>query len=328
MASWEDFTGWGRLMQPAAPQQQQPGVLSDPAMQAAMLSFGLQAMSGGWGNGVQQAAQALGAGAQGAGAYTQQARQRELEEQAIADREAERGERRRSGEAQRQTQLEVARIGANSRQEIAALRAGAALDRVNDRTLIAQMQARQRAEAAAASNYTRQLTAITQDVTLMGNATQRAAAEARARQEYDTTMARIQQLYPVAADVGGQPGGLGAVNPPVPPAAPPSVAPPTVAPINRPPAAAPAAGAPPSAARPPTVNQPYVDVNTPPGPQTLRGPRPAGPPPVTSQAVQQLIALYTRAQSGDAAARRSLEQLLAHPTLGPQARQVLGIGAQ
>ena len=325
MASWEDFTGWGRLMQPATPQQQQPGVLSDPAMQAAMLSFGLQAMSGGWGNGIQQAAQALGAGAQGAGAYTQQARQRELEEQAIADREAERGERRRSGEAQRQTQLEVARIGANSRQEIAALRAGAALDRVNDRTLIAQMQARQRAEAAAGANYTRQLTAIAQDVTMMGNASARAAAEARIRQEYDTTMARIQQLYPVAADGGGQPGGLSTVNPAVPPTA----APPAAAPSARPSTgAAPAAVPPPGAAAPAPPNQRYVDVNTPPGPQTLRGPRPAGPPPVTAQAVQQLTALYARAQGGDAAAQRMLQQILNNPQLGPQARSVLGIGAQ
>lgn len=321
MASWDDFTGWGGLMQPASPQQQQqPGVLSDPAMQAALLSFGLQAMSGGWGNGLQQTAQALGAGAQGAGAYTQHARQRQVEDQAIADRQAERADRRESGEAQRRTQLDVANIGAASRQEIAALHADARLQRVDDRMAISQLQARQRAEAAALAAYTRQLQGHTTDMSLMGNAAARAAADARAHQAYMAEMERVQRLYGGGAPAGApaadapQPGGLNPVNPPV---------------LNRPaapsPAAPPPAANPPPAAAPPIIpGAPGPGVNIPPGPQPLGAPRRQTVAPPNPATVQRIIGLRDQAASGNVQARQTLEQLLANPTLGPQVRSILG----
>lgn len=110
----------GEFMDPAAPPAEGENswskLLQDPVARSALLSFGLQAMTGGWGNGAQQMGQAIGAGATGA-AGTAEAIRQEAQRQsteARADREAE---------AERSNRRGIAQLGADSRAEVAGIRA-------------------------------------------------------------------------------------------------------------------------------------------------------------------------------------------------------------
>lgn len=123
MAGIEDLMGLGGFMQPeATPDGGWTAFLNDPIKRAGLLSFGLQAMTGGWGNGTQQLASALGAGASGMGATAGH-----LQETAEKNRAfTEKGE---EGAANRASHEKIAGITSDSRTEVANIRAQASIDR-------------------------------------------------------------------------------------------------------------------------------------------------------------------------------------------------------
>lgn len=112
----DDQFDFGALLQPV----QQAGddissKMKDPIVRSAMLSAGLQMMTGGWGNGTQQLAAGIGAGAQGAAATAGALQEQGLKDQARQDKMTE-------GAANRASHEKVASIGADSRQEVAHIR--------------------------------------------------------------------------------------------------------------------------------------------------------------------------------------------------------------
>lgn len=326
MAGIEDLIGqFGGLMapQPQAEPSQWERQLRDPATQAALLSFGLQALSGGWGNGAQQFAQAAGAGAQGGGTYNQQDQERTRYEQARQDQASNRA-------AERQTRLDVANIGAMSRQEIAALRAEAAAGRTDDRLQLNYNNNRRAAEATIMRTYNDRL------------ALARAADRPAIIAERDAELARVARMYPLATDaIAG--GAAGAPQPPAGPTAqPPGAGAPSV---GRPAPTAPAA---PTGDYPNYFNDLFQNnpIGNPAGagqPQPLDGPRrrqpagapaasaappgayvPASPPPgaplhpttgapisaITDSVRQQVAQLIFRAAANDTAAATQLAVLM------------------
>ena len=96
--------------------------LKDPVSRSALLGFGMQLMTGGWGNGVQQAGAALGAGAASAGGTAKALNDFETEQQM-------RGDKLNEGAATRAQSEKNARIGADSRAEVANIRTQAMLER-------------------------------------------------------------------------------------------------------------------------------------------------------------------------------------------------------
>jgi hypothetical protein len=96
--------------------------LSDPRGRAALISFGLQAMTGGYGNGVQQLGAALGAGAQGAGGMDKIIYDRAQAEKEMSQKASE-------GAANRAQSETNARIAADSRNEVAQTRTEGMLQR-------------------------------------------------------------------------------------------------------------------------------------------------------------------------------------------------------
>lgn len=122
------MAGFGDLMSPGGKPVEEASASSwsdlvkDPIARSTLLSFGLQAMSGGWGNGTQQLAAALGAGAT-AGAATSEAMQKQME----ADDKA--AESSANSAANRATQLEIAKLNADNRREVAGIRTEALLER-------------------------------------------------------------------------------------------------------------------------------------------------------------------------------------------------------
>lgn len=118
----------GALVQP----QQGGGwtdLLNDPIKRSALLSFGLQAMTGGWGNGTQQMAAALGAGAQGASGTAEALQKQGEVERGHEFKQQQLAQTASEGEKNRQKSLEIARVGADSRQEVAQIRTEAMLQR-------------------------------------------------------------------------------------------------------------------------------------------------------------------------------------------------------
>lgn len=101
-------------------------LLKDPVARSGLLSFGLQAMSGGWGNGAQQLAQAIGAGATGA-AGTAKA----MQEQAINNRDFE--SKQEEGAATRASHEKIAAGNRASREEIGHYTADLRLQGVQER---------------------------------------------------------------------------------------------------------------------------------------------------------------------------------------------------
>ena len=95
---------------------------NDPVARSAMLAMGLQLMTGGWGNGVQQLAAGMGAGAESAGATQKYLDDQAREDQKLASASADRA-------AARQTQMDVAKLNADNRLEIAQARVAGMLER-------------------------------------------------------------------------------------------------------------------------------------------------------------------------------------------------------
>lgn len=92
--------------------------LQDPVARSALLSFGLQALTGGWGGPGQQMAAAIGAGAQGAAGTAKQIQGAETERLVLDEKEKDRKNR-----------LDAAKIAADSRAEVANIRSEAMLQR-------------------------------------------------------------------------------------------------------------------------------------------------------------------------------------------------------
>lgn len=340
MAGLEDLVGqFGGLMapQPQAQESQWSQMLQHPATQAALLSFGLQALSGGWGNGAQQFAQAAGAGAQGAGTYTGQEEARTRYEQQRQDQAAARA-------AERQTRLDVANIGAASRQEvagitaanraeIAALRREAAAGRTDDRMQIAQMQNRRAAEANLHTQRQRQLAEL-----ILVPANQRDAARAAIENRFNEDMARVARLYPVAGDApaaatGGIPPASTGGNPAVAPA------PATVAPRPTSAAPAPVTGGPAAANGPSALGsffsaltQGSGGLQPPPAQAAPAGPAVQAPGAVPDTGAAYLNRLVARAMARDATAVTELRRLMEDPNTGAAAtaawRAARGAGVQ
>ena len=122
------MAGLGDLMQPGGAPGEEPAsgswsdLVKDPIARSALMGFGLQMMTGGWGNGTQQLAAGLGAGNTSAAA-TSEAMQKQME---ADDKSAESAA---NHAADRQNRLEVAKIGADSRVEQVHIRGEMALER-------------------------------------------------------------------------------------------------------------------------------------------------------------------------------------------------------
>lgn len=125
----------GQLIQgPAsAPTAQQGGgwtaALSDPVTRAGLLATGLQLMTGGWGNGTQQLAQALGAGASAAGATAQSLQQEERYQEGLDQKTMDRASREREAALNRDSRAEIANIQNAGRMEVAQTRVQGMMDR-------------------------------------------------------------------------------------------------------------------------------------------------------------------------------------------------------
>lgn len=120
------MAGFGDLMAPQSGAEPETGswsdLVKDPVARSALLGFGMQMMTGGWGNGTQQLAAGLGAGATSA-AGTSEALQKQLEaEDKAASAEANQG-------ANRANSLAIAKLNADSRAEVAGIRTAAMLER-------------------------------------------------------------------------------------------------------------------------------------------------------------------------------------------------------
>ena len=96
--------------------------LKDPVMKSALLGFGMQLMTGGRGSPVQRVGEALGAGASSAAGTAKSINDFQGEERARKDKLSE-------GAASRAQSETNARIGADSRQEVAQIRSEAMLQR-------------------------------------------------------------------------------------------------------------------------------------------------------------------------------------------------------
>lgn len=99
-----------------APQPTWQSMVNDPVSRAAMMSFGLQLMTGGWGSGLSQIGQAGGKAAEAAGKTAGA-----IQEQ--GNLEIDRANKEKEGEANRSNQLAVAKTAAASREEVAGIRA-------------------------------------------------------------------------------------------------------------------------------------------------------------------------------------------------------------
>lgn len=100
------------------------GLVSDPVSRAAMMSFGLQLMTGGYGNGLQQIGVAGGKAGEAAGRTAGA-----LQEQ--GNLETARADKNQEGAANRASHEKVANIAGDSRSEVANIRSQAMLERAN-----------------------------------------------------------------------------------------------------------------------------------------------------------------------------------------------------
>jgi len=128
MAEYDEL---GQLIQ--GPQAPQGGgwtaALSDPVNRAAMLATGLKLMTGGWGNGTQQLASALGAGASAAGATAESLMKEEQYQDKLDEQEKDRSSRERQAELNRDSRADIAGIQNAGRLEVAQERVRGSLER-------------------------------------------------------------------------------------------------------------------------------------------------------------------------------------------------------
>lgn len=116
----------GQYVQPQQPGQSWSALLSDPVTRSAMLSAGLQLMTGGWGNGTQQLAAGLGAGAAGAAGTAAS-----LQQQAVNNRDFQ--AKQENEVANRASKEREAALNRSSRQDISHYVADLRLQGVQER---------------------------------------------------------------------------------------------------------------------------------------------------------------------------------------------------
>ncbi len=110
-------------------------MLNNPIARSALLSFGIQAMTGGWGNGTQQLGAALGAGATAAGATAEAMQKQTNTDEAKRIQQAQHSStlasREREGALNRDSRAEIAGLQTQGRLEVAQERVRGMLERAS-----------------------------------------------------------------------------------------------------------------------------------------------------------------------------------------------------
>ena len=121
----------GALVQ--GPQRQQQGgwtqLLQDPVARSAMLSAGLQLMTGGWGSQSAQMAQVLGAGVSGAQGATEAIKKDEQYQDKLDEQAMNRASREREASLNRDSRAEIANVQNAGRLDVANVRVQGMLER-------------------------------------------------------------------------------------------------------------------------------------------------------------------------------------------------------
>lgn len=171
--------------------------LSDPANRAFMISAGLQMATGGWGNTGQQIAAALGKGAEAASG-TQQV--------AFEQAEKEKEVQRRSSEAAagRKTQMDIAKLGASSREDIARARIEGMLARTT-----MNLQAKENNPQLWLKHLTEARKTVEGNLAnlSLGEEEREAMIEALARKRFEADPAGVSGRSPKASSGGGASSG-------------------------------------------------------------------------------------------------------------------------
>lgn len=109
--------------QPTDLKSQWDSALANPALRAGLLSFGLQALTGGWGSGMTQIAGAVGAGAEAASANESDAEAKALKAQARTDTLGQNAEENKIKREEIGARKDIANTVAGSRVQAASIRA-------------------------------------------------------------------------------------------------------------------------------------------------------------------------------------------------------------
>ena len=121
----------GALVQ--GPQKQQQGgwtqLLQDPVARSAMLSAGLQLMTGGWGSPSAQLAQVMGAGVSGAQGATEAIKKDEQYQDKLDEQAMNRASREREAGLNRDSRAEIAAVQNAGRLDVANVRVQGMFDR-------------------------------------------------------------------------------------------------------------------------------------------------------------------------------------------------------
>lgn len=122
--------------QPADLESQWKGWLDNPANKAGLISFGLQAMTGSWGNGAAQLATAIGSGLETAAGAQKIEQDRQLAERKRAEAQSEHADNMAFREKELKSREKIANIMASTKLDVANIRAGAAGSGLNSAKLI------------------------------------------------------------------------------------------------------------------------------------------------------------------------------------------------
>ncbi len=176
--------------------------LQQPANQAMLLSMGAQLMQPSWGGPMSNLGMAAAAGADASTQTRNRQQESDLQQQQMRQRASE-------GAATRATQLRVAELGAESRLDVANLRAGAMLDRARIIGLRTGAQANQFQNLV--NSYFRQLSRDNPP-----GGTGRKSAEELHQQAMDMAERAMRQQGALADAPPGGGGGAPVTTPPAP----------------------------------------------------------------------------------------------------------------
>ncbi len=211
----ENPMGLGGLV---APRSEQGGgswtsMLQDPVARSALLSFGLQAMTGGWGNGTQQLAAAVGAGAQGAEGTANAIRAQELNNRDFQAKQEEGAANRASHEkisaGNQASRQEVANITADSRRDVEASRHESRMARIQ-----AQLAQDPKILHEYNSTYARALAEGQKNQIISRKTDEQVRQDAVNAADVAIDRAiKAQQAHKAGQPVGGQPGAAASAAP-------------------------------------------------------------------------------------------------------------------
>lgn len=238
---------------PNQPKKTWQDLVNDPVGRSALLAFGVRAMSGGWGNPLQQTAGAIGAGAEAAGHTADSMR-------AEAIRQGKDAEATKQAELERTNKRDVAQISSDARMAAAQSHADS---RVTAAELRAAASERNAALRAGAKNANEE-TLYQRDIKQYVDASKANLGNLRVPEEEilaKATEYAIQQMHKRRAVVrmpdreppAGAPGPAAGAPPVSSPVSPPSAAPGSPA-LSPPAAVRPSSAAPPAASRLPLAS--------------------------------------------------------------------------